>query len=103
MRNYYKEVGNIRVNIGKIKWYYKESRRIRISVYNNMMSKWIGHILCRNHLLKQLTEGTIEGMGRQGRCKQLNMVFKTGRCWKLEKGALHCSLWRTCFGRGWDL
>jgi len=31
-------------------------------------------------LLKHLTEGTTEeGMGRQGRCKQLNMAFKTGR------------------------
>jgi len=44
--------------------------------YNNM-SSWTGHILCRNCLLKHLTEGTIEGMGRQGRCTQLNMAFKT--------------------------
>jgi hypothetical protein len=86
-----------------MKRYYKESRRIIISAYNNRMSNWIGHILCRNCLLKHLTEGAIEGMGRQGRCKHLNMAFKTGRCWKLEKGTLHCSLWVSGFGRGWDL
>jgi hypothetical protein len=31
------------------------------------MANWIGHILCRNCLLKLITEGKIEWMGRQGR------------------------------------
>jgi hypothetical protein len=30
-------------------------------------ANWIGHILCRNCLLKDVIEGKIEGTGRRGR------------------------------------
>jgi hypothetical protein len=70
-------------------------------------ANWIGHILCRNCLLKHITEGKIEGMievgGRQGRrCAQLVDDHKEKRgYWKLKEGALDHTLWRTCFGRGY--
>jgi hypothetical protein len=38
---------------------------------NRRKAKWIGHILCRNCRLKNITEGKVEGMvevtGRRGR------------------------------------
>jgi hypothetical protein len=69
-------------------------------------ANWIGHALCRNCLLKHITEGKKEGMievrGRQGRrCAQLVNVHKEKRgYWKLKEEALDHSLWRTCCGRG---
>jgi hypothetical protein len=69
---------------------------------------WIGHILRRNCLLKDVIEGNIEGRtkvtGRQGRrCKQLPNDVKQTRCyWQLKGEALPCTLWRTrcrrCYG-----
>jgi hypothetical protein len=66
-------------------------------------ANWIGHMLCRNCLLKYVIEGKIEGMERRGRRrKQLLDDFKeTRRCWKLKEDALNCTLGRTCFGRGY--
>jgi hypothetical protein len=67
----------------------------------------IGHILRRNCFLKQVIEGKIEERrevtGKRGRrCKQLldDLKEKTGY-WKLKEEALHCALWRRCFGRGY--
>jgi len=70
-------------------------------------ANWIGHVLCRNCLLKHITEGKIEGMievrGRQGRrCARLVDDHKEKRgYWKLKEKALDHTLWRTCFGRGY--
>jgi hypothetical protein len=61
---------------------------------------WVHHMLCRNCLLEQVTEGKIEVMERKGRwCKQLLSDLKEMRgYWKLKKEAL--DLWRPHFGRG---
>jgi hypothetical protein len=67
---------------------------------------WIGHILCRNCLLKHIIERKIGGIkvtGRQGRrCKPLQDDLKeTTGYWKLKEEALDCTLWRTHLGRGY--
>ena len=66
---------------------------------------WIGHIFCRNCLLKHIFEGKIQGrievMGRWGRrYKQLmdDCKEKIGY-WKLRQEAIDHPLWRTSFGR----
>jgi hypothetical protein len=47
----------------------KEERSI-LHTIKQRKANWIGHILCTNSLLKHVTEGMIEGTGRQGRrCK----------------------------------
>ena len=53
----------------------KEQRNI-VHTVNRRTGNWIGHILCRNYLLKRVIEGKVEGMievtGRRGkRGKQL--------------------------------
>jgi hypothetical protein len=53
----------------------KEQRNILHEI-NKRKSNWIGHILCRNCLLRQVTEGKIkewiEVIGRRGRrCRKL--------------------------------
>jgi hypothetical protein len=65
---------------------------------------WIGHILCRNCLLKHVIEGMTEVrtdvMGRRRRCKQLlDDLKETRRYWKLKEEALNRIMWRTGFGR----
>jgi len=48
-------------------------------------------------------EGRTELMGRRGRRhKQLpNNLKENRRYWKLKEEALHCTLWSTCFGKGY--
>ena len=71
------------------------------------MANWIGRILCRNCLLKQVIEGKIEGrivvMGRWGRRhEQLLDEFKEKReYWESKNEALDCTLWRASFGKGY--
>jgi hypothetical protein len=67
------------------------------------MTNWIGHILRRNCLVKHIIEGRTEVTGRRTkRCKQLLDDVKEKRgCCKLKKEALHRSLWRSAFGRGY--
>jgi hypothetical protein len=71
-----------------------------------MKANWIGHILLRNCLLKQViemkTEGRIEVTGRRGRrYKRLIDDFKEKRgYWKLEVGARDRTVWRNCFEKG---
>jgi len=60
----------------------------------------IGHILCRNCLVKHIIEGKIQGRidvaGR--RCKQLlDDLKEKKRYWKMKDNAL----WRSWFGRGY--
>jgi len=67
----------------------------------------IGHILCRNCLLKDVVEGKIERRievtRRRGRrCKQLlDHLKETWGYWKLKEEALYRTLRRTCCGRGY--
>jgi hypothetical protein len=83
----------------------KEERNI-VHTIKRRKANWIGHILRRNCLLKQVIEGEIEGRiemtGRRGRrYKQLlDDLNEKRRCWKLKEEALDRTLWRTRFGRG---
>ena len=67
-------------------------------------SNWIPHILRMKCRLKLNTEGKIEGMERWGRrCKQLlDYLKEERRRWKLREEALDRTLWKTCFGRGYE-
>ena len=69
-------------------------------------ANWIGHILRRYCLLKQVIEGKIKGdmevTRRQGRrCKKLLDDLKDRRGYShLEEEALDRTMWRNCFGGG---
>jgi hypothetical protein len=84
----------------------KEERNI-VKTIKRRKANWIGHILRRNCLLKQVIEGKLEGRvemtGRRGRRrKQLLDDFKEKRRhWKLKEEALDRTQWRTRFGRGY--
>ena len=67
---------------------------------------WIGHILCRNCLLKQVTEGKIKGQieatRRRGRRRKKlldDLKDRRGYC-QLKEEALDRTVWRNRFGRG---
>ena len=69
-------------------------------------ANWIGHILCRNCLLKQVIEGKIKGQigvtRRQGiRSKKLldDLKDKRGYC-ELNEESLDRTIWRNRFARG---
>jgi hypothetical protein len=70
-------------------------------------ANWVGHVLCRNCLLKHVIEGKMEGgvqvTGRRGRrCKQLlDDLKETSGYWKFIVGALGRTLWRIRLGRGY--
>ena len=70
------------------------------------LSNWIGHILRRNCLLKQVIEGKIKGeievTGRRGRRSRKlldDLKDRRGYC-RLKEEALDRTMWRDCFGRG---
>jgi hypothetical protein len=71
-----------------MKNYYVESIRKIKRKHGN----WIGHILCRNCLLKHVTEGKVEGnievTGRQGRRRKqlLHNLRENIGYWKLKNG-----------------
>jgi hypothetical protein len=73
------------------------------SSHNKTKVNWIGHILCRNCLIKHIIEGKI--LGTRGRGKRLmqllNDLKETRRYWKLKEEAQDRTLWRTQFGRGY--
>jgi hypothetical protein len=49
-----------------------EKERSVLHVMKRKRANWIGHMVPRNCLLKQVMKGKIEGTGRQGRrCKKL--------------------------------
>jgi len=84
----------------------KEKRNI-LQTVERMEASWTGHIWRRNCLLRQVTEGKIEGRievtGRGGRRgKQLvdGLEENTGYC-KQKREALDSTLWRTCSGKGY--
>ena len=72
----------------------------------NWKANWIGHILRRNCLLKQVIEGNIKGemdvTRRQGRRrKKLLDDLKDRRGYShLKEEALDRTMWRNRFGRG---
>jgi hypothetical protein len=84
----------------------KEERNIVHTIIRRK-ANWIGHILRRNCLRKQVIEGKLEGRiemtGRRGRRrKQLLDDLKEKRIYcKLKEELLDRTLWRTRFGRGY--
>jgi hypothetical protein len=72
-------------------------------------ANWIGYILRRNCLLKQVIEGKIKGemevtRRRGGRRKELLDGLKERRGYSHLKGeALDRTMWRNLFGRGFEL
>jgi hypothetical protein len=84
----------------------KEERNI-VHTIKRRKANWIGHILCRNCLLKHVIEGKLEGRiemtRRRGRrLKQLlDDLKEKRRYWKLKEEELDRTKWRTRFGRGY--
>jgi hypothetical protein len=82
----------------------KEERNILPTVKRKKTNR-IGHILCRNCILKHVIEGKVEGgrevKGRRGRRrKQLLDDLKEMRgYWKLKEVVLYRTVWRIRFGR----
>ena len=72
----------------------------------NRKANWIGHILRRNCLLKQVIEGKIKGQievtRRRGRRRKKLLDDPKDRrgYYQLKKEALDRTLWRNRFGRG---
>ena len=71
-------------------------------------TNWIGHILRRNCLLKQVTEGKIKGeievIRRQGRRRRklLDDIEDRRGYSHLKEEALDRNMWRERFGRGFE-
>ena len=84
----------------------KEQRDILHTVKRRKVKR-IGHIVCRNCLLKNIIEGKVEGRievtGRRGRRRKqlLDDLTEMRRYWKLKEVILYRTLWRTGFGRGY--
>jgi hypothetical protein len=80
----------------------KEERNI-VHTVKRRKANWIGHILRRNCLLKNVIEGKLEGRiemtGRRGR-KRKQLKEKRRYC-KLKEEALDRTVWRTRSGRGY--
>jgi hypothetical protein len=83
----------------------KEQRNILHEI-RKRKANWIGHILRRNCLLKQVIEGKIKGetevTRRRGRRrKKLLDDLKDKRGYSyLKEEALYRTVWRNCFGTG---
>jgi hypothetical protein len=89
-------------------WLYFVGRgnAFKLCKYYKRKANWIGHILCRNCLVKQVTEGKIQGRievtGRRGRRRKKlldDLGDRRGYC-HLKKEALDRIKWRNRFGRG---
>jgi hypothetical protein len=89
---------------------------LRISEQRNILheirkwkANWIGHILRRNCLLKQVIEGKVKGRievtSRRGRRRKklLNDLGDRRGYSHLKEGALDCIKWRNRFGGGCGL
>jgi hypothetical protein len=76
---------------------------------SKLMANWIGHILRRNCLLRQIIEGKIKGglevTGRRGRRhrKILNDLIERSGYSHLKEELLDRSMWTAHFGRGFGL
>ena len=71
-------------------------------------SNWIGHVLRRNCFLQQVIEGKIKGQievtRRRGRRRKKlldDLKDRRGYC-QLKEEALDRTMWRNCFGRGFE-
>ena len=85
------------------KYYLVKERRNILHEIRKRKANWIGHILRRNCLLQQVTEGKIqEVIGRQGRRRRkLLDDLKERRGYShLKEEALDRTMWRARFGRG---
>jgi hypothetical protein len=85
----------------------KEQRNILHEI-RKWKANWIGHILHRNCLLQQVTEGKIKGgievKGRRGRrCGKLLDELNERREYSHLEEAVDHNMWRACFGRGLNL
>jgi hypothetical protein len=85
----------------------KEQRNILYEISKRKVN-WLGHILRRNCLLRQVIEGNIkggiEGTGRRGR-RRRNLLddLKERRGYShLKEEALDRTMWRARFGRGFE-
>ena len=100
----------------KISWtdhVRNEEVLLRVSEQRNILheirkrkANWIGHILRRNCLLKQIIEGKIKGLievtRRRGRRRKKlldDLKDRRGYC-QLKEEALDRTMWRNRFGRG---
>ena len=84
-----------------------EQRNILHSI-RKRKANWIGHILRRNCLLKQVIEGKIKGeievTRRQGRRRKKlldDLKDRRGYC-HLKEEAVDRNMWRDRFGRGFE-
>jgi hypothetical protein len=83
----------------------KEQRNILHEI-SKRKANWIGHILCRNCLLRHVIEGKIKGgievTGRRGgRRRKLLHDLKERRGYSyLKEEALDRTMRRACFGKG---
>jgi hypothetical protein len=77
----------------------KEERN-NLHTITRRKANWIGHILRKKCLLKNVIEGKIEGTGRRGRrSKHLLCDEGSRRSCNLKEEALDRTLWRSRFGR----
>jgi hypothetical protein len=83
----------------------KEQRNILHEI-SKWKANWIGHILCRNCLLRQVIEGKVKGgigvTGRRGRRRRklLDKLKERRGDSHLKEEALDRTVWRAGFGRG---
>jgi hypothetical protein len=74
---------------------------------NRRKANWIGHILRRNCLMKEVIGGKIEGrivvMETRGRRREqlLDAAKEMSGCWKLKEETLDRTVWRNGVGKGW--
>jgi ribosomal 50S subunit-associated protein YjgA (DUF615 family) len=75
------------------------NHRTTVHTIKRRQANWIGYVLRRNCLLKQLLNGTVEVTGRRGRRRKklLDDLEERRECWKLKEEALETveRLW-TC-------
>ena len=94
-------------------YYINEEVLLRVNGQRNILhaitkikANWIGHILRRNCLLKQVIEGKIKGemevtrRRRRRRKKLLDDLKDRRRYSHLKEEALHRTMWRHRFGGG---
>ena len=96
------------VRNGEVVLGVKEERNVLPAIQRRKVN-WIGHILHRNCILKQVIEGKLDGrvvvMERRGRRRKqlLDDLKETRECCKLKGEALDHNMWRTRFGKAMDL
>ena len=102
----------------KISWtdHVRNEVLLRVNEQRNILhdirkrkANWIGHILRRNCLVKQIIEGKIKGQievtRRQGRRRKKlldDLKDRRGYC-QLKEETLDRTMWRNRFGRGFGL